>query len=214
MTGETSKRIRRAAGWYQNRHNTIRRLFPHQSKRGDIVKKSILLILRNLEEIIAGICLAVMVAITFCNVVGRYFFTRPITWGDEFAMMLAAWATFLGMSAAYKRNQHLGMEFFLNRMKPEYRLRLQGVMMVVMVMLCGVLTVVSWRFVAMTSKRTSIMRVSYKFVYASAAVGFTFMTFHSLRYLYQSLFQKERFRERYFPAVEEELGEGEEAKGQ
>ncbi len=178
------------------------------------MKKSVLLILRNLEEIVAGICLAVMVAITFCNVLGRYFFTRPITWGDEFAMMLAAWATFLGMSAAYKRNQHLGMEFFLNHMRPEHRLRLQGVMMAVMILLCGVLTVVSWQFVWMTSKRTAIMRVSYKLVYSSAAVGFTFMTVHSLRYLYQSLFQRERFRERYFPAPEEETEEGEEEKGQ
>lgn len=167
------------------------------------MKKKLLFVLTHIEEIIAGICLTIMVGITFCNVIGRYFFTRPITWGDELAMMLAAWVVFLGMSAAYKHNQHLGMEFFLNRLSQSKRLGMERILCAVMATLCTVMAIVSWQFVMMTNKRTAIMRVPYKFVYAAAAVGFTFMTIYSFIYLYQSFFKKDVFKERYISEEEE-----------
>lgn len=159
------------------------------------MKKKICFLLAHMEEIVAGGCLTVMVTVTFVNTVGRYFFNHPLTWGDEFSMMLGAWATFLGMAAAYKRNQHLGMEFFVKRLSPKNQLIQQRFITLTMATLNTVLMVISWQYVISASKRTPVMRLSYKYIYASAAVGFTFMTIYAFFFLYQSFFQKEAFME-------------------
>lgn len=175
------------------------------------MRKMALKVVSNIEEIIASIALVIMVAITFRNCLGRYFFNAPLSWGDELSLMMAAWATFLGVPAAYKRNQHLGMEFFLNRLEPKHRLKMQRVLVFVTACLFVLLMVYAWQLVLTTSKRTAIMRLSYKYIYSSAAIGFTFMSFDALKYLYQSFFCKEKFSERFLPqdADEAELAEGE-----
>lgn len=171
------------------------------------MKKYLLFFLKNFEEIVAGICLSVMVAVTFCNVIGRKFFTAPITWGDEFCLFLAGWAVFLGMAAAYKRNQHLGMEFVLNHLNPKNRFRLQQLLTIVMLILCVILMKASWDFTFAAAKRTQIMRIHYRYVYASAGVGFTLMTIHSAVYLYQSFFKKDKFWEHFYPNDTTEIEE-------
>ncbi len=163
------------------------------------MKKAILFIIKNIEEILTSASLIVMVFITFFDTIGRYFFSRPITWGSEMSLFLAVWATFLGMPAAYKRNQHLGMEFFSNKFSIKARLRLQQLITLVLAFLCGMLATVTWQFVMQTNKRTAIMRLSYKYIYAAAAVGFTFMTIYSVIYFYESFFKKEAFRQHFYP---------------
>jgi len=169
------------------------------------VKKYVLLFLQNFEEIVAGICLAIMVGVTFVNVMGRYLFTAPLTWGDEFCLFLAGWAVFLGMSAAYKRNQHLGMEFLLNHLNNKNKMRLQQLLTLVMLILCIILMKASWDFTFAAAKRTQIMRIHYRYVYASAGTGFTLMTIHSAVYLYQSIFKKEKFWAHFYPGDADEL---------
>lgn len=163
------------------------------------MKRKLIFVAKNIEEIVAGICLTIMVAVTFCDAIGRYFFHSPLVWGSELSMFLAGWATFLGMSAAYKRNQHLGMEFFINKLPLKHRLRIQRLLTAIMAALCSALTAVSWQFVLHTTKRTAIVRLSYRYIYAAAAVGFTFMTIYSAIYLYQSFFRKNAFREHFYP---------------
>ena len=157
------------------------------------MKKKLLFFLNNIEEIIAGICLALMTFITFANVVGRYFFTRPLTWGDEMSMLLAGWAVFMGMSAAYKRKMHLGMEFFVNKSRKRTKIALQSVITVVLFALCIVLAIVAWALVMKTTKRTQIMRASYKIIYSSCAAGFTMMAIRSGINLFNCFFRKEKF---------------------
>lgn len=165
--------------------------------------KKVLFIIKNIEEILAGVSLIVMVLITFCDTLGRYFFSKPITWGSEMSLFFAVWATFLGMTAAYKHNQHLGMEFFSNKFSIKNKLRLQQLITLVLVLLSGTLMVVTWKFVMQTSKRTAIMRLPYKYIYAAAAVGFTFMTIYSVIYFCQGIFKKDAFREHFYPDEEE-----------
>lgn len=167
------------------------------------MKKAAIWIIKNIEEIVAGICLIGMVCITFCDAIGRYFFSRPITWGSEMSLFLAVWATFMGMSAAYKRNQHLGMEFFINKFSMKVQLRLQQLITLITGVLCGMLMVATWQFVMQTNKRTAIMRMSYKYIYAAAALGFTFIEIYSLIYLYKSCFRKDEFRHHFYPDEEE-----------
>ena len=167
------------------------------------MKKKILFVLNNIEEIVAGACLTAMTFITFANVVGRYIFTRPLTWADEISMMLAGWAVFLGMSAAYKRKMHLGMEFFVNKLGQKNRLRLQQFISVIILALCITLAVVAWALVFKTTKRTQITRTSYKLIYSSCAAGLTLMGIRSGINVFNSFFRKEKFKETFLVSESE-----------
>lgn len=161
------------------------------------MKNKILLVLNNIEEIVAGICLAAMTFITFANVIGRYLFTRPLTWADEVSLILSGWAVFLGMSAAYKRNMHLGMEFFVNKLGEKNKLRLQHAISIVLLALCVTLAIVAWALVIKTTKRTQITRASYKLIYSSCATGLTLMGIRSGINVFNGFFRKEKFKETF-----------------
>ena len=61
----------------------------------------------EIEETIIAIILALMVTITFINVVLRYGFNSGLIWGLEMVTFLFAWLVLLGISYAVKKNYTL-----------------------------------------------------------------------------------------------------------
>ena len=68
----------------------------------------------EIEETIIAIILALMVTITFINVVLRYGFNSGLIWGLEMVTFLFAWLVLLGISYAVKKKLHLGVDALLN----------------------------------------------------------------------------------------------------
>lgn len=56
----------------------------------------------NLDLIIASICIAFLIVITFINAILRYFFNAPLAWIDEMQMWMTIWATCYGASALFR----------------------------------------------------------------------------------------------------------------
>src|SRR6266849_691280 len=71
---------------------------------------------RGLKVAIA-LCLAVMVALVFGNVVLRYVFNSGITMSEELSRWLLVWLTFLGAIVALRQHAHLGADTLV-RMLP------------------------------------------------------------------------------------------------
>lgn len=159
--------------------------------------KKILPFIKNFEELIASICLAIMTSVSFINVILRYFFHSPLIWGDEFAMLMMTWAVFLGISAAFKRNIHLGMEFFVNKLSKNKRLILEGILMIICFILFAFLAIVSLVLILKTMKKSQIIGIPYGYIYCAPLIGFTSMTVYSLIYLYRFFFLRDKFALRY-----------------
>jgi len=68
----------------------------------------------EIEETIIAIILALMVTITFINVVLRYGFNSGLIWGLEMVTFLFAWLVLLGISYAVKKKLHLGVDALVN----------------------------------------------------------------------------------------------------
>ena len=70
---------------------------------------------RNAEEIVCAAMMIFMTALGFANVVARYLgFSMAYT--EELLVMLLVWLTMLGTAAGFKRNTHLSMTFFRERL--------------------------------------------------------------------------------------------------
>jgi TRAP-type C4-dicarboxylate transport system permease small subunit len=69
---------------------------------------------RNAEEVICAAMMTFMTILGFANVAARYLgFSMAYT--EELLVMLLVWLTMLGTAAGFKRNAHLSMTFFRER---------------------------------------------------------------------------------------------------
>lgn len=75
-------------------------------------------ILSNFEEILSGIVLLFMLALTFVNVVFRGISTS-ISFTEEITTALFVLLCMLGTAVAAKRQAHLGLSLVTERMKPQ-----------------------------------------------------------------------------------------------
>ncbi|MDR1580443.1 MAG: TRAP transporter small permease [Synergistaceae bacterium] len=70
----------------------------------------------HFEEIAGALILAVMVSVTFVNVVTRYLIIYPLAWTEEITVSMFVWIVLLGTSIAFRKNAHLAMTFIYDFM--------------------------------------------------------------------------------------------------
>ena len=68
----------------------------------------------HFEEVLGALILAVMLVVTFANVVTRYLITYPLAFTEEITISMFVWIVLLGTS--FRRNAHLAMTFFYDFM--------------------------------------------------------------------------------------------------
>lgn len=67
-------------------------------------------------DVLAGLCLAIMVVLVFGNVVLRYTFNSGITISEELSRWLFVWLTFMGAVVALREHGHLGVDALVSRL--------------------------------------------------------------------------------------------------
>jgi len=71
--------------------------------------------------ILAAASLAVIVCINSANVVGRYFFSAPISWAEELMLFLMILTVFAGAVTVTWRQEHIKIDALLLRLPPKLR---------------------------------------------------------------------------------------------
>jgi C4-dicarboxylate transporter DctQ subunit len=69
---------------------------------------------QNAEEVICAAMMTFMTVLGFANVAARYS-GYSMAYTEELLVMLLVWLTMLGTAAGFKRNAHLSMTFFRER---------------------------------------------------------------------------------------------------
>jgi len=67
------------------------------------------------EEVLAGILLVAVVTVIFVAAIGRTI-GHPIRWGMDMATFLFAWTAFFSADAAMRRDKHVSVDFFVERL--------------------------------------------------------------------------------------------------
>jgi TRAP-type C4-dicarboxylate transport system permease small subunit len=70
----------------------------------------------GVEDGIAAIAMALVCVITFGNVLVRYFTNASFAFTEEFSVFLLVVMTLAGASAAFARNRHIRMEYFVGKL--------------------------------------------------------------------------------------------------
>ena len=70
----------------------------------------------KIEEFFAALVMALICLITFANVLVRYFTDDSFAFTEEFSVFLMVVLTFVGTSAAFAKNSHIRMSFFVQKL--------------------------------------------------------------------------------------------------
>jgi TRAP-type C4-dicarboxylate transport system permease small subunit len=134
------------------------------------------LILGNIEEIISGAALIIVVAAVVWGVLTRYVTRQPAPWSGEVAAIGFAWVVFLGAAAGVKRHLHISIDLLVVALPGPLGRALQTVIdigllvfMVYVVRLGIGFTNANW------DNPTSVLRLPLAIVYLSVTVGFALM---------------------------------------
>jgi TRAP-type transport system small permease protein len=145
--------------------------------------KSLKWFLSNFEEIVSGIALSITVLVIGFNVIMRYFFSASMNWAEELSAIAFAWVIFIGSAACYKRYMHIGIDVLVNIFPAEARRKLELATAVFLAGLNVYLFILSLEFsISAWEKPTAVLLWPYTVVDGSAALGFAFMIWHSIRH--------------------------------
>jgi len=72
------------------------------------------------EEVLAGILLVAVVTVIFIAALGRTM-GHPIRWGMDMATFLFAWTAFFSADAAMRRDKHVSVDFFVDKLPENVR---------------------------------------------------------------------------------------------
>ena len=72
----------------------------------------------KVEEVLVGIGMSTIVALTFLNAVLRIF-NNPITYTDDASMLLFSWTAFLGADVAMRHLRLVGMDIVSKKFPPK-----------------------------------------------------------------------------------------------
>ncbi|MBM4323726.1 MAG: TRAP transporter small permease [Deltaproteobacteria bacterium] len=69
-----------------------------------------------IEMWFSAILLLGIVSIILLQVFCRYVLGSPLIWPEELAILISLWMTFIGASYVFKKNRHLLLSFFVDRL--------------------------------------------------------------------------------------------------
>ena len=96
-------------------------------------------------EILIGIFLAIMITLTFTNVVMRYFFSSGFSWSEEVARLCFIYLVYLGTIGAFRDNQHLGVEMLVEKASPFFKKLLYTLIQLMVIWMMVWLALGSWQ---------------------------------------------------------------------
>ena len=71
--------------------------------------------LEKIEMVFAIIIVEFIVLINLLEIIGRYFFSRPLGWAHELSLYLIIWFTYFAVSILIKRRELIAVDYFYGK---------------------------------------------------------------------------------------------------
>lgn len=72
-------------------------------------------IINKIQHFIIVVMLSIMVILNFANVISRKMLHYSLSFSEEMVVMCFVWISMLGISLAYTKASHLGMDYIVNK---------------------------------------------------------------------------------------------------
>jgi len=132
----------------------------------------------NIDLIIAGIAMLVLIFVTFAAVILRYCVRKPLIWGEEMQLFCFVWAALFGSGAVFRNGGHVAIDILVDLFPPKIQKIVESVVYVIVV---GILAFLFWQSFLLTKQMyttnrvTNILRIPYWIVYGAMPAGCVLM---------------------------------------
>lgn len=144
--------------------------------------------LNNVDVVLAGASLCIIVTITLIGVIMRKVINRPLAWLEEMQLLFFIYAIFFGGSVAFRYGNQVSIDLIANRLKGKARRILEyfdlAVTLIVLVYYCygGYQLMMS-----VTKKVTPYFKINYAFIDVAAPIGMILMAIQYILYVVRSV---------------------------
>ncbi|MGH6945612.1 MAG: TRAP transporter small permease [Geminicoccaceae bacterium] len=137
--------------------------------------------LANVEEIVSGIALIIVVLSVSWGVLTRYVTAQPASWAGEVAKIGFAWVVFLGAAAGAKRRLHISIDLLVAALPSGARAAVQLAVDLLAIVFSAYVTWLGIGFMIDNwDNPTSVLRMPLSVLYAAVALGFGLITLRLL----------------------------------
>lgn len=154
--------------------------------------------LESVDDWIGAIALSLIVMLIGANVFFRFVLSQPITWSEEISLALFVWLTFVGISAVMKRNEHVGIDYFVRKLPKGAFMWVQRFRLFLLLAVTGVVFVYWGAKLAIDThwKVTPVLGVPFRLIYMALPVGGILVLYHLVSVLLRKdrsfIYQEER----------------------
>ncbi|WP_078393672.1 TRAP transporter small permease [Shouchella patagoniensis] len=143
----------------------------------------IMKVMDEADDWLAGGALACIIAIIGANVFCRFVLSQPITWSEEVSLALFVWLTFIGISAVMKRNEHVGIDYFVRKLPKPFFLFVQRFRFLMLVVVTFVVFVYWGGILVIDThwKITPVLGIDFKFIYIAIPLGGVLALYHLVK---------------------------------
>lgn len=127
--------------------------------------------LANLDLMIAGTVLAILIVLTFAGVIWRYFLGKPFTWLEEVQTACMVWIVFSAAGAAFRMGNHVAIGMIVDLMPKALQKVMTILISVVVVAVLGYLFDKTIGFIQIflrSGRATSMMKIPFWLIYGIA----------------------------------------------
>lgn len=146
---------------------------PPSAERGSMNWNKILNAIDKVVDFIGCTMVLLTILCTTINIFSRWTIGRSLGELDEISLMAFVWAIYIGMGTLYNRNEHICMDFILQKLPYRPKLILTFVDLIIEF---GISALVSYLAFSLMSRSfirtTNVTHVPYAFLQASIALGF------------------------------------------
>ena len=135
----------------------------------------------KITGVLISVDLAVIVVLSFSQVVSRYVFSFSIAWAQELVTYLLVWLVFMGCSMGLRDREVAALTLVVDRLSPNMK-RMFGILVqMLLILFCAVGFWANREVIAnMWNKKSSILRMNLGFVSLAFSVSNLMIIFNSV----------------------------------
>jgi len=142
-------------------------------------------------EITVMVVVAVLVIDVVWQVVTRFIMRDPSRWTDELATMLLIWVSLLGASVGFIRKVHLGVDYFVGKLKGKLKLSIEFLVYLLIIAFAGIILIYGgYMIVAKTleaGQPSPALQVEMGYIYLALPISGIFIAIFALEAAIQTL---------------------------
>lgn len=132
--------------------------------------------LLNLDTLVAGVGLVLIVVMTVAGVFMRKVMGRPFAWMEEMQIFFFIWTIFFGGSVAFRTGSQVSIDLIAVRLSPRARCILDIVDYLITVLVLAYLTKGGYQLMmSVTKKVTPYFKISYSLIDLAVPIGCVLM---------------------------------------